>query len=239
MMNLPLLLLLVLQDKPADTLKKSVAAVREHKSMKVNFQATVDVPQSDPIRVNGTALYDRERDLLFIDYHASGGSVKFIVRHGGMAVEYNMLVDEWVDSREMGNPNAGRGLSNPNEVLDQLLANAEAATNAGPRSLTMKLDGEKIKPLIRYILEESEVRWADSKAEIGVELAADSILPAKISSSAKLAWKKDTVSYQGEVTIESFDKEFDYAFQDRQRPNKPRSIALDEAAKKKLGLIPK
>lgn len=242
-MKIALALALLLQDKPADVLAKSVQAVKAQKSMKVNFKAKIEVPNSDPLNVSGSALSVGE--MLYIEYHASGGSVKLIVRRGAVTLEYNWLLEEWVDAKEMADPSAGRGLSNPNEVLDSLLANADAAKDGGSeggrRAITIDLKGGKIRNLIKDFIEEKDVRWDDSASQARVELASDTLLPSKIASSATIAWKdQKAIAYQGTVDVESYGQELEYKFQEKNRQGKVlRDIPLTDDARKKLGLLPK
>lgn len=227
-----------LQDKPGDVLRKSIGDARAKKTMKVSYKAKVEVPHSDPLHVHGTALVNRENGLLYIEYHASGGNTKFIVRRGDAVLEYHFLIDEWVPAQDLADAAAGRGLSNPNEVFDMILANADLAQSGGDRVLTLDLPGEKIRDLIKFFIEEKEVRWDRSTSQMRVTLAPDSDLPSKIESQATIGWKEgQAIKYSGEVAIESFDKESEHKFQERNRKNEViREIPLSDAAQKKLGL---
>jgi hypothetical protein len=211
--------------------------------MKVKVAARIDAPNSDPLDIQVAAL--SVGDLLFIEYRASGGNVKLIVRKGPTVLEWHWLAQEWVDARELADGSAGRGLQNPIEVLDFLLANADAATDGaaagGRRVLKLALNGERIRPLLKEQVEEREVRWGDSTSEATIELAPATNLPTRITSSASLAWKKDqSIKYRGEVVVESYGQDTEFRFFERDRKNNPiREIVLKPDDRKKLGLLPK
>jgi hypothetical protein len=240
-MRLFVALLAMAQDPgPGEALRKGLESVKRQKSVKLKIQARIEVPNSDPLEISIDAL--AAGDLVFIEYHASGGNVKLIVRKGETVLQYHWILGEWVDAREMADGSAGRGLMNPNELIDLLLSNTDAAKDAGKidgrRAVSLDLGGEKIRAILKDYLEEKEVRWADSSADARIELSPDTGLPARISSAAQLAWKeKEKIRYRGEATVESYGQETELTFRERDRHGKPiRDIPLTDDARKKLGL---
>jgi hypothetical protein len=238
-----LLVCLALQNDPEALLRRSVDSARAQKSFRVDFRARIEIPNSDPLDLRGTAL--AVADLLYIEYYASGGNVKFIVRRKDVVLEYHMILEEWVDAKEMADGSAGRGLSNPHGILDSLTANAKAARDAGTengrRVVSLDLKGDDIRTLLKDVLDEKEVQWNKSSSQARIEIDPATGLLQKIASSAEIAWKDPKpIRYQGTVEIVSYEKEFEHVFQEKDRQgNVKRKIALDEHAKRKLGLLQK
>lgn len=230
-----LLAALCLQDRPADRLRAAIENVRAQKSFIAKFKARIEAPNSDPLDVTGVALQVNP-DLLFIDYHASGGQVKFIVRKGARTKQWHTLAEDWVDSEQIGDGTAARGLQNPQEVFDALLKNLDLVQAAGAGTLTLKAGGERFRDLIKDMLDEKDVRWKESRAEVSVALQENLITTIRCRS--EIAWKEPRpIISTFDITLEDWNKHTEYKFVERDaKGNKVRDVLLTEEVKRELGI---
>lgn len=222
------------QDKPADRLKAAIENVRAQKSFIARFKARIEAPDSDPLDVNGIALQVNP-DLLFIDYHASGGQVKFIVRKGARIKQWHTLAEGWVDTEQIGDSTAARGLQNPQEVFDVLLKSLDLVESRDGK-VALKAGGERFRDLMKDLLDEKQVRWKESRAEVSVALNGNLI--TTIQCRSEIAWKdpKPIIS-TFDITLEDWNKHTEYKFVERDaRGNKVKDIPLSDEVKKELGI---
>ncbi len=240
MMTLLLLLLTLAQD--ADELvRKALEGAKAEPSLKVAFTGRVDAPGSDPMDIHGAAL-QVGADLLFIEYHASGGQLKFIVRKGDTVVEWHPVVEEWMDAQRLGDGAAGRGAQNPHEVFDTLLANRTGAKvlsrDDKVTRVEISLNGPRLKPLLRDLVNEQEVNWETTVAGSVLELDSATGSLRSAETTASIGWREGKkIEYKGKVTVESAGKETEYKFVEKTPAGKAlKEIPLTDEARMKLGL---
>jgi hypothetical protein len=235
------LALALAQDAADEMVRAALEGAKAASSLKVAFSGRVDAPGSDPMDINGSAL-QVGADLLFIEYHASGGQLKFIARRGDMVLEWHPVVEEWVDAQKLGDGAAGRGVQNPREVFDTLLANrtgAKVVSKDGKVArIEIELDGPKLQPLLRQLVSEGEVDWSRTAARSTLTVDAKTGALVSAETEASIPWSQGgTIQYRGKVTVESVGKETELRFVERTPAGKPiKEIPLDAEARRKLGL---
>ncbi|HLG43041.1 MAG TPA: hypothetical protein VI643_06725 [Planctomycetota bacterium] len=227
-----------------ELVRKALEGAKAESSLKVTFTGRVDAPGSDPMDIHGAAL-QVGRDLLFIEYHASGGQLKFIVRKGDMVVEWHPVVEEWMDAQRLGDGAAGRGAQNPHEVFDTLLANRTGAKvlsrDDKVTRIEISLNGPKLRPLLRDLVNEQEVNWESTVAGSILELDSATGVLRSAETSASIGWREGKkIEYKGKVTVESLGKETDFRFFEKTPAGKAlKEIPLTDDARKRLGLAQK
>lgn len=222
-------------------MRTALERAKAESSLKVAFTGRVDAPGSDPMDIRGSAL-QVGADLLFIEYHASGGQLKFIARRGDTVLEWHPVVEEWVDAQKLGDGAAGRGVQNPREVFDTLLVNRRGARvvskDAKVTRIEIGLEGPKLRPLLRQLVSEEEVDWSRTVARS--TLSVDSQTGALVSAEteASIPWLRGgTIQYRGKVAVESAGKERELKFVERTPAGKPlKEVPLDGEARRRLGL---
>lgn len=222
---------------PNQAVERALTEALGRSALKARFTGRVEIPNSDPIDLSGTALLSG-KDLLFIEYHASGGQVKFIVRKGDTVLEWHPVAEMWVDAQQLGDGAAGRGVQNPHEVFRTLLANRVAAEFRGAAEVRLVLDGPKLQPLLRDLVDEQRVRWPDTEADSTLSLDAEGKLQS-VRIDARIGWEEDgLIRYRGRVNLEDPAGETEYRFFEKDADGKPRKeIPLDEDARRALGMI--
>jgi len=238
----PLLLVVIALAQDADELvRKALEGAKAEPSLKVSFTGRVDAPGSDPMDIHGAAL-QVGADLLFIEYHASGGQLKFIIRKGDTVLEWHPVVEEWMDAQRLGDGAAGRGAQNPHEVFDTLLANHTSAKVLSRDDkitrIEISLNGPRLKPLLRDLVNEQEVTWETTVASSVLELDSANGALRSAETTASIGWREGKkIEYRGKVTVESAGKETEYRFFEKTPAGKPlKEIPLGDDARKKLGM---
>lgn len=240
--NMTLAILCWCVQDPADELvRAALERAKVESSLKVTFEGRVDAPGSDPMDIHGSAL-QVGADLLFIEYHASGGQLKFIARRGDTVLEWHPVVEEWVDAQKLGDGAAGRGVQNPREVFDTLLANRRGAKvvskDAQVTRLEIGLDGPKLRPLLRHLVSEGEVDWSRTTAKSILSVDSKSGTLVRAETEASIPWSHGgAIQYRGQVAVESVGKERELKFVEKTPAGKPlKEIPLDAEARRRLGL---
>lgn len=222
-------------------LRKALETTRASPSLRSHYTFKIQVPGQKPVEIHGTALI--VGDLVFIEYRGTADQVKFIVRKGDRVLQWHFTAELWVDSRkDMGDRGAGRGLQNPNEVLDLIASHSKDAVaareTAEERTVSLTLGGETLRPLLRFDLREEEVDWSrtEVKGELDVRKADGWI--SRIRCSAALPTRDQVTRFEGSVTLAP-SEETEHKFFDVGPDGKPKEVPLDDAVREKLGLPPK
>jgi hypothetical protein len=232
----------ILQDPADELVSKALNSAKEQSSLKVAFTGRVDAPDSDPMDIHGTAL-QVGKDLLFIEYHASGGQLKFIVRKGEKVLEWHPILEEWIDAQELGDGAAGRGIQNPHEVFDSLLRNRTSAKfksrTETETKVTIDLNGPRLKPLLRELVDETRVRWKDTEADALLTLDPKTGSLRSAETHARIGWREgEKIVYTGKVVVQSAGEETEYRFFITDSEGKKKEVPLTEDARRELGLPP-
>jgi hypothetical protein len=211
------------QDQSAATTrtKSAVEKTRSQKSYSVTFKAEVRVPDSDPMVINGESVWVAP-GALFTQYTASGGDVVRLLRFGDKVWLYHMLAEEWYSAEESGKPGAGRGVQNPDEVLNAVLKAADQAVVAGKEDardvLEMKMDGPALQKVMRQQAADGSMDWANSKGSVRLAVGSDDMVyrmkvDAEVAST-KLELKGRKIGYTADVNLKAYNRDFGLEFTD-------------------------
>ena len=235
-----------------DAVAKTKAAVektRSQKSYRVSFDATVRVPDSEPMKIKGETVWVAP-GVLFTQYTASGGETVRLLRLGEKVWLYHMLAEEWLSAEESGKPGAGRGMQNPDEVLAAVMKAADKAIAAGKDAkgevLEMKLDGASLQKVMKQQVADGTLDWQNSEGSVRLVSGSGDGLMYKMVVSADVAsteahLKGKKVGYTAEVTLQSYNKDFGLEFTDvdiktRKTINLPWPAAFLNEAEKMTGV---
>jgi len=216
--------------------KAAIQKVADSGSYKVKFTATVTTPGSDPVVHEGETVRVKG-GVLFIYAKASGGAEKRIVRVGNKVWVYHEVAEDWVDAAENAAAGAGRGVQNPDEVLDIISKHLEKATlSADGNTVNLKVDGGDIEKIMKEQTNQGAMNYKESSAEIGLALDGSGRV-AKFSCAAHLAstdpaLKGKKVEYVASVEVQSYDQEKELKFTTKKGTEIPLNKEVAEAVKK-------
>lgn len=207
----------------ADRARAVIDAVRAQQSYRTQFSADIRIPNSDPMAIRGEALWV-SGGVLFIDYTATGGDHKRIVRVGERVWVYYEPAEEWVAPEEVGMGGAGRGVHNTDEVLATLskyvagarLAGAETQDGQKLDAIEIVMTGADIEKVMREQAQQGAFDWTRSKATMRALSDAANLL-RRLTSSAELVsaepdMKGQVVTYAADVRITSYNQDYLMAF---------------------------
>ena len=234
---------LLLQDADAPAAaREAIAKTRASSSYRVTFKATIRTPGSDPMVLEGESVWVKP-GVLYIHSKASGGDEKRIVRVGREVFLYHEVVEEWVGADEAGQPGAGRGIQNPEEVLAVLAGHLDKAAFADDRrSVRLALDGGDIEKIMKEQASHGSFDWASSSAGCTIGLAADGRI-SRFATTAQLASRDPAlagkkVDYAAEVEVVAYeqDRELTFALTDP-KTKAPRPLEISPAIREKIDAL--
>lgn len=240
-MSAVLAFLLLAQDPVAQT-KAAVEKTRAQKSYSATFTGLIAVPGGAPFHLEGKVVWVAP-GVLFLNYKGAGGEELRVVRAGEKVWLYSDQAEEWVDPEEAGKPGAGRGLNNPDEVLQALGKVAGRATSAGADKVQLKLDGKDLLDVLKRQVDPSAFIWEESSGQIEASIGADGRI-TKIALKSELASSNPALKgkmavYTGNVEVKEFDKEFSMAFTQVNPVNKKETlIPIAPAVLQEIGKLP-
>ena len=208
--------------KDASKVKAAVEKTRGQKSYRVGFTAVIQVPDSDPMKLEGETVWIAP-GVLFTQYSAAGGEVVRLVRLGEKVWLYHLVVEEWLSAEESGKPGAGRGVQNPDEVLLAILKAADQAVVAGKDKagdiLEMKLDGTTLQKVMRQQAVEGAMDWAKSSGTVRLVAGTADGLMYRMEVSAEVAstdahLKGKKIGYSADVSLKAYNRDFSFDFTD-------------------------
>lgn len=260
MKRMPILILLGCvnpgsQADPKEAVRAAIGKVREQSSYRVKYKAVMKAPHSDEMVIEGESVWTAP-GILYVQYRASGGDEKRIVRVGEKVWIYHEFVEDWVTAEEMGNRGAGRGVQNPEEVLAVLQKHAESVKEDGEekvggrpaRAYRIEMTGPEIEKIMREQTSQGAFDWKESKASARVRVDAADGLIYRFGSEAELKSAdpemSGTVTYRADVEVQSFGKEASLSFtiRDSQGAEKPLTLSkavLDEIESLRKTPLPK
>jgi hypothetical protein len=231
--------------KPAAALDpKSAPSVLEHavyrsrseSAYKTEYVATLKVPKSDPYQYKGTAVFVRP-GILHVDYTATGGDHKRIVRAGEAAWVFHSLADEWVDVAEVGMAGAGKGIQNPDEILAILGTQTAAAVFDRDGALKVALKGAQIAEIMKSQAKQGVFNWDKSSASAMIRLDEQGRVKQLGVDAEIFDNEKGAVAYAAKVDVIDYAKTREIAFKDdSNKPlalSKPVQEAVDRVLKEK------
>jgi len=210
------------------------------RSYQTRFQARLAAPQGDPIDYKGTSLWISPR-VLYIHYTATGGDFKNIVRADAVRGVPNVWVwfegaGEWVRPDELGSPGIGRGIQNPDEILETLSQHLEGARLLGPGVVGVPFAGEALEKVMKDQARAGSFDWKESTATIELHADAETRLK-KLVCRAELKSAdpnvRGTVKYSGEVEAETYAPEREMKFLDENK----KAIPLREDIRKAVDAV--
>ncbi|MBI2930493.1 MAG: hypothetical protein HYY16_02485 [Planctomycetes bacterium] len=239
-MKIALMLLIAAQAAPqeaAQRAKTAIENVRRQKSYRTEFTAKIKAPDTDALELKGEGLWVAG-GILFIDYRASGGEHKRIVRVGDRAWIYHEMGEEWVPPEQVGMDGAGRGVQNPDEMLAVLVDHLKGAVFGAPAAVggqacdvvEVRLAGADIEKMMKDQAQDASFDWMNSSAQAKAYVGAADGLIWRISTSAELASadpniKGQIVRYDADVTVLDYNATYAMHF-------------IEKTSKKEIGLDP-
>ncbi len=202
------------------------------RSYQTRFKARISPPRGDSIDYRGTTIR-LAQGVLYIHYTATGGDLKNIV---GVGPDYVWVwhegAGEWVRPEAIGSPGIGRGLQNPDELLDVLGRHLGGARLRGPGVVEIAFSGEAIARIMRDHARHDQFHWMESSAAI--ELHADSETRLKkITCRAELKSAdpnvRGVVQYTAETEVETYDPPQEMKFYDGDKKEVPIGGKIREA----------
>lgn len=197
--------------------KEAISKTRAAASYRTRFKAVVKTPNSDPLILDGESVWVKG-GVLFIHYKASGGDEKRIIRVGDEVWLFNEVVEDWVSAAEAGNPGAGRGVQNSDEVLGVLEKHLEKAafSGEGRTDVALALEGPDIERVMKEQASQGSFDWKNSSASIALRLGEGRVTAftceAKLASTdPALAGKK--VDYSADVEVVAYDRDTELRFE--------------------------
>jgi hypothetical protein len=221
---------------PPSVLEHAVFRSRSESSYKTGYVATLKVPKSDPYEYRGTAVFVRP-GLLFVDYIATGGDHKRIVRAGEPAWVFHSLADEWVDAAEIGMAGAGKGIQNPDEILAILGTQSAAAAFDKDGALKVALKGAQIAEIMKSQAKQGVFNWEKSSASALIRLDEQGRVKQLGVEAEIFDNEKGAVAYAAQVEVVDYAGTREIAFKDdANKPlalSKPVQEAVDKVLKEK------
>jgi hypothetical protein len=209
-------------------------------SYQTKFKARLAAPQGDPIDYQGTSLR-HPQGVLYIHYTATGGDLKNIVNAGESKIwVWHEGAGEWVTPEEIGSPGIGRGIQNPDEILDTLSRHLEGARLLSPGVVEVSFAGEALQKIMKDQARLDAFDWKESKASIELH-TDDQIRLKKLVCRAELKSTdpniKGWVKYTGDIEAETYAPEKEMKFLDEDKKPIPLNAeirkAVDTAMKEK------
>jgi hypothetical protein len=160
------------EDKDArSTIERGVRNTRSQKGYAFSYAEALTV-QGVTRAYKGHGLWISS-GILYLQYVVSGGEEQKIVRVGTKdAWVYNQLLDGWVTSDEAGMSGAGRGLQNPDDLLDIILELSDSARPVKSGTFEVMLAGVDLEKVLPKGFGHPDVNWKGSNGRC--ELTFDS-----------------------------------------------------------------
>lgn len=231
---------------PADprTLSEQAVANTRRLSYRTRFQARLTPPQGDPIDYKGVSIR-LVQGVLYAHYTATGGDLKNIVRvdrpdRPPRVWVWHEGLGDWVTPEEIGSPGIGRGIQNPDELLEVLSRHLEGARLRSPGVVELSFSGEEIGKIMRDQPRTGSFDWSRSRATVELHVDPERRL-RKLICRAELQSSdpeiRGVVKYAAEVEVETFSPEPEMKFFDEDRKPIPLRAeirqAIDSALKRK------
>jgi hypothetical protein len=198
---------------PKSVVEHAVARTRGQKSYEVGWTARLKAPQGDPLDYKGTCVWAAP-GILYLEYTASGGDDKKIVRIGDQPAWICDLVQGWQPADVMGFPGAGRGFQNPGKL-----------TLVKPGQVELVLTGDDLQKLMAEQAQQGSFEWSKSAATALLTTDAEGRL-GKLECKASLVSTdpnvKGEVAYAAALEARGYNAKSALEFKDE----KNRPIAL-------------
>jgi hypothetical protein len=208
---------------PPARLAEAVKASRSQPGYQTTFKSTLAVPQSAPLEYRGEATWAAP-GVLSVQYTATGGDHKRIVRAGDKAWVWHSLVEDWVTAEEAGMAAAGKGIQNPDEMLAVLGERAADAKAGADGKLVLALSGDALQDIMKG--QKGAFAWKQSSATVGVRLDADGrVKELAVDATLVDPGVKGEIKYEGTVTVAGYGRPAPMQFVDEKK--KPIELSKD------------
>jgi hypothetical protein len=200
--------------------RAAVDKTRTQKSYSVSFTAMIQAPDSDKVTIKGESVWIAP-GVLFTQYLGAGGDEVRLVRAGEEVWLWHVMVEDWVTAEEAGKAGAGRGVQNPDEVLQAILKVADQAVTSGKAPggdvLEMKLDGPALQKVMKQQAMDGKLDFANSSGTLKLVLDPSDGLMHGMQVNADVAstephLKGKKIGYSADVTLKSYNKDFGLEF---------------------------
>ena len=214
--------------KKKDPLKYAILNTALQKSYSAKFNIKMVLPDSD-ILVDGTAL-KVSPNMLYMQYKASGGKDMWIIKKGEEVKTFHALVKEWLDSEEMGAPEAARGIQNSDEVMVFILKRTDKSKKAEEKEIinfTLELPPNSIMELLKgHTIDDAEIDWKESTLSVKIAIDKKDYLVKNFEATstlkiAKGELKGKKMDYNVKVEIKEYNKETVFKFTDAKNKEIP------------------
>jgi|ERR1041384_6312130 hypothetical protein len=199
------LLLLALQlakpEKPLDP--KDASSVADHVIFNTRSQERYEIAFTSTLSVPGTQAFERKGScvwvspgILCMQYTGSGGEDMKVIRAGSRIWVY--CLDQWATDEEAGKVGAGRGLQNPDQVLELLSKRADKCRFAKD-GLEFTFTGKDLGALLGN---QTDIEFDKSSSKVTVEVDGDNRLKKLKMNSTLLPKDSKNPSGTCDATID-------------------------------------
>ena len=214
-------------DDARSVIEHAVARTRGRKSYEVAWTARLAPPKGNVLDYKGICVWAAP-GVLYLDYSATGGDEKKIVRIGDdVAWLYEIVAGLWVRADEAGFPGAGRGFQNPDEILKLLGRSPGTAKLVKKGEVELTLTGDDLAKLMEGQAQQGSFDWKKSRAAVALLTDAEGRLQ-RLGCTASLVSTdpemKGEVVYTAGLDAKSYDTRPSIEFKDE----KNRPIPLDK-----------
>lgn len=200
---------------PKSVAEHAIYNTRSQSSYETRFKARVAPPKGSALEYTGQSVWVAP-GVLYIHYTDSGGGFQNIVRVREKAWAYHLL-GGWATAEELNLPSAGRGIQNPDEVLDVLSQHLAGAKLAAPNVVEFSFAGQDIEKIMREQAKKGAFDWKESQATVRLDVDGDTRIK-KLSCEASLKSTDPAVAgkvaYAAQVDVTTFNGAKELAFQD-------------------------
>jgi hypothetical protein len=219
---------------PKSVVEHAVARTRGQRSYEVGWTARLKAPQGDPLDYKGTCVWAAP-GVLYLDYTASGGDEKKIVRIGEQPAWIHDLLQGWQLADQMGFAGAGRGFQNPDEILGLLAKSPGTLKLVRPGVVELTLAGDDLQKLMAEQAQSGSFEWSKSAATAVLSTDADGRL-GKLECTASLVSTdpnvKGEVAYSAALEARGYNAKSALEFKDEKNRPIPLKKPMIEAIEK-------
>ncbi len=202
-----------LQDDAPAKVATAIDKTRAPRSTTAKFRGEVVPPGGAKFEVKGD-LVRVAPGILFLSYTGSGGDEIRALRVGKSAWAWDARSEGWGTAEEVGKPNVGRGLQDPDEFLGVLRGLAHCATSArgDPTRYDAILGAKELEAMLEGLAPAEQFDLKNSKGSFAVVLGPEGRI-RRVELSGHLAAHPDlkdprASTFQGSIEFEAFERDY-------------------------------
>ena len=193
------------QDTSDNSAEKMVEQTTENikaqKGYRIKFSAVTDIPHSDSLKMEGTIAVINP-DIVYVNFEGSGGQKIKVIRKGKNILMEDVIANEWVDPAEMGEGGVGRGIQDPETLLDIMnkhsknatLSNNEKVANVSCKVVDLNFKGTEIKDVLsEQPIDTNTIEWDSSSLSAKLWIGEKDLLLYKVEVAATLISNKEEI----------------------------------------------